>query len=122
MNNVEKLFYMHCTENEQKRETIILLTALWLSMVNPLKREDQLLILVVVILLNSFFSYLGYFEQAQGAYELAMTKFRDDYNGQASPIGIQKVFYIKIWRISIKDLQLIVYLKILRLFFASNLI
>jgi hypothetical protein len=55
MNNVEKLFYLHCTENEQKREAVILLTALWLSMVNPLKREDQLLILVVVILLNSFF-------------------------------------------------------------------
>ena len=36
----------------------------------------------------------GYFEQAQGAYELAMTKFRDEYNGQASPIGIQKVFIL----------------------------
>ncbi len=33
----------------------------------------------------------GYFEQAQGAYELAMTKFRNDYNGQASPIGVQQV-------------------------------
>ena len=35
----------------------------------------------------------GYFEQAQGAYELAMSKFRNDYNGQASPIGIQQVCF-----------------------------
>ena len=33
----------------------------------------------------------GYFEQAQGAYELAMTKFRNDYNGQSSPVGVQQV-------------------------------
>ena len=33
----------------------------------------------------------GYFKQAQGAYELAMTKFRNEYNGQSSPIGIQQV-------------------------------
>ncbi len=33
----------------------------------------------------------GFFEQAQGAYEVAMSKFRNDYNGQASPIGIQQV-------------------------------
>ncbi len=95
MNNVEKLFYSHCTENEHNIETVILLHALWLSMVNPLKWEDRLLILVVIFL--NFFPYLGYFEQAQGAYELAMTKFRDDYNGQASPIGIQKVFLILIF-------------------------
>jgi len=45
----------------------------------------------------------GFFEQAQGAYEVAMSKFRNDYNGQASPIGIQQVkpYYITSYHIFI---------------------
>ena len=31
----------------------------------------------------------GYFEQAQGAYELAMSKYRNDYNNGASPTTLQ---------------------------------
>ena len=30
----------------------------------------------------------GYFEQAQGAYELAMSKYRNDYNNGASPVAL----------------------------------
>ena len=30
----------------------------------------------------------GYFEQAQGAYELAMSKYRNDYNNGASPVSL----------------------------------
>ena len=37
----------------------------------------------------------GYFEQAQGAYELAMSKYRNDYNNGASPTALQQE--IKLW-------------------------
>lgn len=37
----------------------------------------------------------GYFEQAQGAYELAMSKYRNDYNNGASPVSLQQE--IKLW-------------------------
>ena len=37
----------------------------------------------------------GYFEQAQGAYELAMSKYRNDYNNGASPTTLQQE--IKLW-------------------------
>ena len=37
----------------------------------------------------------GYFEQAQGAYELAMSKYRNDYNNGASPVTLQQE--IKLW-------------------------
>jgi transformation/transcription domain-associated protein len=37
----------------------------------------------------------GYFEQAQGAYELAMSKYRNDYNNGASPTSLQQE--IKVW-------------------------
>ena len=30
----------------------------------------------------------GFFEQAQGAYELAMSKYRNDYNNGASPVAL----------------------------------
>ena len=32
----------------------------------------------------------GYFEQAQGAYELAMSKYRNDYNNGASPVALSQ--------------------------------
>ena len=38
----------------------------------------------------------GYFEQAQGAYELAMSKFRNDYSSTPSPVNIQQEVSISI--------------------------
>ena len=32
----------------------------------------------------------GYFEQAQGAYELVMSKYRNDYNNGASPVALSQ--------------------------------
>ena len=37
----------------------------------------------------------GYFEQAQGAYELAMSKFRNDYSSTPSPVNIQQE--VRLW-------------------------
>ena len=37
----------------------------------------------------------GYFEQAQGAYELAMAKYKNDYNSTPSPMSMQQE--VKLW-------------------------
>ena len=37
----------------------------------------------------------GYFEQAQGAYELAMSKYRNDYSSTPSPVNIQQE--VRLW-------------------------